>query len=60
MYIRFAPSGNDDNWDLERADVTVWFRGTAPGSIEQQVQFSRLGSGPHLWLGEQRGQFLYF
>jgi len=59
-YLRFAPRGHDDNWDLERADVTVWFIGTAPGSVRQEIHLSRLGSGPHLWLGEQRGQFLYF
>jgi hypothetical protein len=60
LYMRFAPTGDDDNWDIERADLTVTFQGTTAGSTEQQVQFSRLGSGPHLWLGVQRGQFLYF
>lgn len=60
MYIRFAPLGNDDNWQLQRADITVWFKGTASNSIEQEIQFSRLSGGPHLWLGEQRGQSLYF
>jgi hypothetical protein len=60
MYIRFAPFGDEDFWQLQRADITVWFKGTAPNSIEQQVQFSRLSGGPSLWLGEQQGQFLYF
>ncbi|MFI6094739.1 hypothetical protein ACIA8G_04255 [Lentzea sp. NPDC051213] len=59
-YLRFAPLGNDDNWDVERADLTVWFKGTGPGAVDQQIHFTRLGSGPHLWLGVQRGQFLYF
>jgi hypothetical protein len=60
MYIRFAPNGSGDSWNLQRADVTVWFKGTDPGAVGQQIEFSRLASGPHLWLGEQQGQFLYF
>jgi hypothetical protein len=60
MYIRFAPNGDDDNWDLERADLTIFFKGTSPGSIEQQIPFSRLSGGAHLWLGAQRGLTLFF
>jgi hypothetical protein len=59
-YLRFAPAGSDDNWDVERADLEVSFKRTAPGSVEQTINFSRLGSGSHLWLGVQRGLYLYF
>jgi hypothetical protein len=59
-YLRFAPEEDDDNWDVERADLSVSFKGTAPGSVEQTISFSRLGSGPHLWLGVQRGLYLHF
>jgi hypothetical protein len=59
-YIRFAPDGDNDNWDLERADLTISAQGTAPDSAPTTINFTRLGAGPHLWLGVQRGQFLYF
>lgn len=60
-YIRYAPRGDDENWDVERADVTVTFQSTAPGeNVVQTIDFTRLGSGPHLWLGTQRGLYLYF
>jgi len=60
-FLRLAPKGDDDNWNLQRADLTVWYRESlAAGAPTHTQNFSRLSNSPHLWLGVQRGLFLFF
>lgn len=59
LYLRFTPQGDDDNWNIDLAELIVRFRGATPGSIVQEARY-RLLAGSKLWLGAQRGQFLYF
>jgi hypothetical protein len=54
MYIRFEP-GDGGDWNLEQADITVTFVGV-PDQPPQQISFTRLERGNHLWLGERRGK----
>jgi hypothetical protein len=49
-YIRFAPEGNDDNWNLESVTVIV-------GNGEAQYQ--ALGGSDNLWLGRSSGLYCY-
>lgn len=52
-YIRFEPDGDNDNWNLEEIIATV-----NPGP--QQIVFSGLGGGAHLWLGARNTKVFYF
>jgi hypothetical protein len=51
-YIRFEPSGDGPNWNLDGAEVTI-----TPGG----AQYRRLGDGggANLWLGQTMGKFCY-
>lgn len=51
-YIRFQPTGRDDNWNLESVTVTV-----NPGPNQRQLQ--ALGGSNHLWLGVHSGLYCY-
>ena len=49
VYVRFEPTGRDDNWNLESVTVTV---NPGPG----QVQYQALGGSNNLWLGQHAGK----
>jgi hypothetical protein len=51
-YIRFEPTGDSPDWNLDGAEVTI-----TPGGAKYQ----RLGDGggANLWLGQNMGKFCY-
>ena len=49
-YIRFAPEGNSDNWNLESVTVIV---------NNGEAQFQALGGSDNLWLGRLSGLYCY-
>lgn len=60
-YLRLVPNGVDDNWHIARADVKFTYQPTV-GSPRTQ-EFHRMatgGQGGSIWLGVQRGLYLYF
>jgi len=60
-YLRLAPRGDNDNWNLQRADLAVSYReSAASGAPAQTRRYSRMGGSPRLWMGVQRGLFLFF
>lgn len=58
MYIRLDPSNSDDNWHLHRADSIIRYE-QEHGASSARV-WRRLAGGPSIWLGTQRGLYLYF
>lgn len=64
LYLRLVPSGSDDNWHLHRADVNVRYQPDHSDG-RKGIGFGRLADqggnhGGSLWLGTQRGLYLYF
>ena len=53
VYIRFEPTRNDDRWEIDEIKVTV-----NPGS--EQVVFSALGGGQHIFLSNKGTKIMYF
>lgn len=53
IYIRFEPSREDDRWEIDEISVIV-----NPGS--QQIVFSALGGGSHIFLSNRGTKVMYF
>jgi hypothetical protein len=51
IYVRFEPRAEDDLWGIEEISVSV-----NPGS----TQFSALGKGSILWMGNSSSKIIYF
>jgi hypothetical protein len=51
-YIRFEPTGDSPDWDLDGVEATI-----TPGG----ARYARLGDGggANLWLGQSMGKFCY-
>ncbi|MDJ0904299.1 MAG: hypothetical protein QNJ55_36510 [Xenococcus sp. MO_188.B8] len=54
VYIRFEPTGDNADWNVEQLFVTV-----NPGPTEIRFGNPMLNGGPDLWLGQSRGEFIY-
>jgi hypothetical protein len=52
MWIRFEPSGDSPDWNLEFAGATV-----NPGPNE--VKYQALAGGNNLWLGQNSGKYCF-
>jgi hypothetical protein len=51
-YIRFAPDGGDDHWNMESVIVTVQ-------AGPERVEYQALGGPDHIWLGAKSGLYCY-
>jgi len=54
VYIRLEPTRQDDRWEIDEINVTA-----NPGSSEQ-VTFSGLGGGQHIFLSNKGTKIMYF
>ncbi|MEV0622700.1 hypothetical protein AB0I81_55945 [Nonomuraea sp. NPDC050404] len=52
-YVRFDPAGDNDDWHLERATVTI------TGSNDSKVIYSALAGDPDHWLGKDTGLIMH-
>ena len=54
VYIRLEPTREDDRWEIDEINVTA-----NPGSSEQ-VTFSALGGGQHIFLSNKGTKIMHF